>query len=297
MHKMKRKLGAKDQAIPKKKAKGKGKGRGKGKGKGRGRGKGKGRGTSVDVGTEHSTDFVDKARKFLKKGKGGTKSPNFEAELEHAFDSLPAEPAPMEEGPTPEETTMPGSAPPVPAEAPIGDKSPLLSIPPEMPEVPAAESEPMEVDEEEAHPKASGSHAPPPGPIEPKRKSPEEILSQLEPPGCKFGMSFHDSRFTSIWSRDHPELLGDFAKKRFSRSWRENFRTWRNALIEVHEHNWKKFRELRVQKPKLYSLGGKADQVPGQIPDSIMDMLKPTIDTMPPVKRYNVAASSSKKKP
>ena len=115
-----------------------------------------------------------------------------------------------------------------------------------------------------------------------KRRSPEEILSMIEPPGCKFGVSYQDHRFTSFWKGDHPGLPAPYSQKRMSRTFVTQ-RNWREALVEVHEHNWKKWGMLRDE----YPLTGEAREMrPGQIPDSILEQMKPTIDSLGKVVRY-----------
>ena len=42
----------------------------------------------------------------------------------------------------------------------------------------------------------------------PKRKSPEELLSALQPPECKFGLSYADHCFIiCAWRDNHKEML------------------------------------------------------------------------------------------
>jgi len=43
-------------------------------------------------------------------------------------------------------------------------------------------------------------------------------------------------------------------------------RTWRDALSQVHRHNWEKWALVKVQYPLE---PGCAEQVPGEIPEEI----------------------------
>ena len=127
---------------------------------------------------------------------------------------------------------------------------------------------------------ASSSKAPPPVRAA-RRKSPEELLSALSPPGCKFGVSFQDHRFTSGWRQEHKELPSPYDKKTFSRTFVER-RTWQEALALVHQHNWEKWEKLQ----DTYPVGGQRVQVPGELPDDIVEQLEDTIKSLPKVVRY-----------
>ncbi len=127
----------------------------------------------------------------------------------------------------------------------------------------------------------TGPKAPPRERAE-RRRSPEEIMKLLEPPGCRMGISFQDHRFTSSWKKDHKELGGVWGQKSFSRTFVSS-RSWKEALSEVHMHNWKKWDLLKEE----YPLGsGQAEQTPGHIPEELQDQLKPTIDGLGEVVRY-----------
>ena len=162
-------------------------------------------------------------------------------------------------------------------------------VEPPMPAPPAPPSpEPMAEEEPEPPrpPPASGSTERPSAeatvPSRPRHRTPEEIMTILEPPGCKFGISFHDHRFTSVWKDDHPDLVSPYCQKRFSRTFGAQ-RAWRDALVEVHDHNWRKWKRLEAQ----YPLAGKDEMRPSQIPDSLLEQLEPVIANLPPLVRYS----------
>jgi len=153
------------------------------------------------------------------------------------------------------------------------------------PSAPQPETMEMSQPPPDTQPGASASAPRPVVPGKPradKRKSPEEILEPLQPPGCRFGVSYQDHRFTSVWKGEHRELAGDKGNRRFSRTFYKA-RTWQEALKAVHKHCWEKWMELKA----TYPLGaGQDEQVPGEIPDSVLEQLKPTIDSLPAITRY-----------
>lgn len=53
--------------------------------------------------------------------------------------------------------------------------------------------------------------------------------------------------------------------------------------MDVHEHNWKKWRQLK----SVYPLAGKREMEPGQIPDHILDQFEPIIAELPEYVRYH----------
>lgn len=146
--------------------------------------------------------------------------------------------------------------------------------------------EDVAMEDAEAEPPAPsqglGAAEQPPAPRAERRRSPEEILSTIQPPGCHFGLSHQDHRFTSVWKGDHADLPAPYSQKRLSRTF-VKVRNWREALIEVHEHNWKKWGMLKTKYPLSE---GEREMRPGQIPESIFEQLKPRIDSLGEVVRY-----------
>lgn len=119
-----------------------------------------------------------------------------------------------------------------------------------------------------------------------RQRSPQELLALLQPPGCSFGISFQDHRFTSLWSLDFPDLEKPFDQKRLSRTFGMK-RGWVAALTEVHHHNWTKWQKKEVKSYEGLA-AGETEQVPGRIPKEILDELKPIIDKIErvPATRY-----------
>ena len=110
-----------------------------------------------------------------------------------------------------------------------------------------------------------------------KYKSPQEILDMLQPPGCKLTLGFIDHRFSSKFEADDPRLSGKLKQKTFSKSFAER-RGWQEALKEVHAHNWEKWDKI---KDKFPLPAGVEPQVPGDISEEVLDLLKPVIADMP----------------
>ena len=72
---------------------------------------------------------------------------------------------------------------------------------------------------------------------EPKRKSPEEVLSLMTPPRCQIGISFTDHRFTSKMAFESKEFTGRMKQQTFTVSFAQRL-SWDQALKRVHEYNW-----------------------------------------------------------
>lgn len=243
-HNMKRKMAQRDAPIPKAKAKAKRRPKAKVKGKA----------------APKKKSF---AKKLMERASANMASAAADQDVDMGLPPSPPPPPPME-------------PPPPPMEPPVEPALPPPMPPPHIGED-GGGGEPDEAPEEHAEPMA----ARPALPRAARQRTPEEIMTLIEPPGCKFGISHQDHRFTSYWKKDHPELPGAFAQKRLSRTF-VSIRGWRDALIEVHEHNWKKWRLLKG----MYPLGEKREMNPGQIPESIFEQLQPKIAELQPVRRY-----------
>eukprot|EP00434_Breviolum_minutum_P020595 symbB.v1.2.018159.t1/scaffold1437.1/size118820/2 len=288
---MKRKMGAKDEAIPKAKAKGRPKGKAKAKAKGKAKAKA---GAKEPLGS--------KLRRNAKKKLEETRNADMDMDVEDADMAMPEQPEaamdvdqppqiPVEEPPPPPPLGSPNPAEPeetIQEEAPP-PAEPASSSPPAVPPPaePASSSAAVPPQAEPSPPEPASSSARPSSavPRAERRRSPEEILTTIEPPGCKFGVSHTDHRFTSVWKDDHPGLPGALAQKRLSRTF-VTIRGWREALIQVHEHNWKKWGHLKDKYPLQE---GMQEMRPGQIPESVFDQLLPHINSLPSVTRHRVA--------
>lgn len=120
-------------------------------------------------------------------------------------------------------------------------------------------------------------------PARPRHRTDEELMSMLQPPGCKMGISHYDHRFTSIWKYDHSSLGGALGQLRFSRSFAQ-LRTWKQALEEVHRHNWTKWQKIKLQYPLE---PGQEEQVPGRISPDVINQLQLVINDLPALVRYS----------
>ena len=138
--------------------------------------------------------------------------------------------------------------------------------------------------EAEAKPKAApkAHHHDPERQRQPATKSPVEVLFLIAPPGCTFGISHLDHRFTSSFPLQADEFKGQMKQKTKS-SYFGSRQSWKAALIAVHEFNWRKWHMVRKKLP----LGpGQEEQVPGKIPEQILAQLEPHIQKLGPPKRY-----------
>ena len=279
-YKMKRRMNAKDQPIPKRKPRGKAKAKGKAKAAGKAKAVGKAKG---DLGCQ----FRHRASRFLRKRKEEEEGMDCEQALEQALDEVGGRVA--SENFFGEPGAMDVEVAELGQEAVVGE-----AMEQEEGEPRAGEGEvvakPSAIEGDAgampggaggANPKAKAK-ALPEGPRAERRRSPEELMALIEPPGCHMGISFNVHTFTSNWHKDHPELPGVLSQRSFSRAFFAK-RTWRDALFEVHQHNWRKWKHLE----KEYPLGDRREMVPGQIPDSIMEQFQPIIDSLPEYVRYN----------
>ncbi|CAK9040471.1 Uncharacterized protein SCF082_LOCUS29971 [Durusdinium trenchii] len=229
---------------------GRGRGRGKGRGRGRSAGKGKPEEEETNPPQKKRKNFVEKlleaARKKLRTHDGETKHTG----QEEVSDKK--EPAPPGTSVFDEPERNPGGAsssskapPPAPAKTEGG--------------VPAPRTPSVKV-----------------------YKSPEDILSHIAPPGCTFGLSHYDHRFTSRFAVESEKFLPPFHTKTMTAAF-FRMRTWQDALRTVHEHNWKKWGLVKEENPLP---PGKVEQVPGDVPQWVFEALQPAIDKLPEVRRY-----------
>ena len=247
-YKLRRKLAEKDTPVDGKKRRAKAKAKGKAKAKAKGRPKAK------------SSLLTSLAKRHQK-------MQNEKAELanhpeEQHLDSEKAHEKDVAGEPAPPGPSVPDAGPSVAAEPGAGHHDEM---------------------EEHGEPASSSSAPPVKRPrVAERRKSPEEILASLQPPGCKFGVSFKDHRWTSSWKYDHSELAAPFSQKSFSKSFALQ-KGWQECLREVHSHNWQKWNLLKMQYPLEPD---QPEQVPGQVPQDIMEQLRPTVQSLGEVVRY-----------
>ena len=261
-YKLRKKLAEKDDPVEGKKRRAKAKAKGKAKAKAKGRPKAK---------ASLSASLWKRAQQKLDEEREQTGPEEHHLDLDVMEKRDGAEP---EEAPRAAEPEEAPPAPP-PPEAPPAPPPPEPSLPAEL----AAEEAVAEVPEP-----ASSSKAPPvkrPR-VAAAQRSPDDILLPISPPGCRFGMSYQDHRWTSVWKYDHSELPAPYSQKYFSRTFAAK-QTWQDAIREVHSHNWKKWLLVKNQYPLEPD---KHEQVPGQVPQAILAQLKQTVDDLGPVVRY-----------
>ena len=106
-------------------------------------------------------------------------------------------------------------------------------------------------------------------------------MTQLQPPGCKLTLGYIDHRWKSQWAQDDPLLPGKLRQKHFSRVFGGK-KDWKEALIEVHRHNWTRWSFIKHEHPLP---AGVDEQTPGVIDDDIFSQLQVEIDKLPPLTR------------
>ena len=112
-------------------------------------------------------------------------------------------------------------------------------------------------------------------------KSPDEVLRKITPPGAFIGLNFVDHRFTSRFPSDHEILQGTkYAQKTKDAAFVLK-RTWEEAIALVHRFNWEKWQLLADSNPLP---AGVTQQVPGSVPQDVLDGLRPIIAKLPALK-------------
>lgn len=202
-----------------------------------------------------------------------------EREADEKKDGMPEErqvlpPAP--EAPVPAE--HPDDAPPSPG----GPASSSRPAPPAAPASPSGVAPPSPGAPASEGPPVKKQRATPVAVAADRGRSPEEWLSSIAPPGCKFGVSFKDHRWTSRWEEEHPQLDAPFSQTTFTTSFAQK-KKWVECLQEVHKHNWTKWQLVKAYHPLEE---GQVEQVPGEVPAHVLAALKPTVDGLGEVVRY-----------
>ena len=106
------------------------------------------------------------------------------------------------------------------------------------------------------------------------------VLAELAPPTCyKLRLSYNDHRFKAeVLSEAEQRRIG---AKSFSRSFAANNNAlWRDVLAETHRWAWRHW----LASPDAHRGN---HQVPGQIPQTVLDTLGPIIEAMPEPRVYN----------
>eukprot|EP00438_Fugacium_kawagutii_P035086 Skav205139 [mRNA] locus=scaffold3411:179900:184204:- [translate_table: standard] len=281
----KRALEKAEKAAKEEDAKKKAKGKGRGKGKAKAKPKAKAEPKAKAGGFLES--LVQRARRLMAEKKRREEERHVEMELAQELAMGDPEEAKASEAEAKASEAEARDAPmgaeePMPEDAPMGAEAPVDQEVKEMEMELEKQMEGLEADIEGGGPSSSSAR-----PRAAKQRSPQEIMALLQPPGCTFGISFQDHRFTSLWALDFTELEKPFDQKRLSRTFGTK-RDWQAALREVHHHNWKKWQKKEVQAYEPLGAGETA-QVPGVISKEILKELEPIIEKIEkvPATRYS----------
>ena len=152
----------------------------------------------------------------------------------------------------------------------------------EVPELPAGsssrkeESRPSKRKEHRASSTADGAY-------KKVYTSPAEVLARITPPGCKLTLNTNKNSFVSCWAEDvHSEQwIDSLANRYFTRCFSTH--DWQDKLAEVHKRMWCKWSFIAVQYPLP---NNQEPQEEGRIPQAVFDDLRPTIENLPPPKKY-----------
>ena len=162
------------------------------------------------------------------------------------------------------------------------------------------DSQPVHPDRSESEEAAAAAAVPVPVPVAvPKRiarrapvpqaprqfASPLDILILIAPyPHCVITMNSNDHRFVSKWRNElkFDFWIGELSRPTFSRSFSaESEVSWKSALNAVHQRVWEKY---DLVKPHLDIQ--MTPQKPGEVPQFVMDLLRPHISDLPARKEY-----------
>ena len=101
------------------------------------------------------------------------------------------------------------------------------------------------------------------------------------PPGCKILLNHNEHRFTTTWVGTTDGVPLDLKGIFFSRSFVN--KEWTTALSEIHHRLWEKWSFV---SEKLPLEAGRQPQKPGEVPQNVINNLKPFIEKLPEKKSY-----------
>ena len=116
-------------------------------------------------------------------------------------------------------------------------------------------------------------------------RTPEDIFGMMVPNrDFAIHLKFNDWRIESrcklaLAGKGSNKLYPPYTQKTFSRAFISL--TWQDALMDVHDFTWRKWRLLKRVSPLPE---GVTEQVPGRIPKESLDLLAPIIEKMDPPK-------------
>ena len=79
------------------------------------------------------------------------------------------------------------------------------------------------------------------------------------------------------------KLYAPYSQKTCSRSFANPRVTWEDALAEVHDFTWRKWKLVMDVSPLTLETG---EQCPGHVPNDVLELLRPVIDNMMPPTNY-----------
>ena len=112
-------------------------------------------------------------------------------------------------------------------------------------------------------------------------KSPAELLDLLSPPKCKFYLNHNDHWWGSVWKHESEKWIDKLARKHHNKVFDASNPgdVWAQ-LREVHDRAWLKYDLAKDELPAC------EPQPPGQIPDFVLEGLKPAIQGLPEAETY-----------
>lgn len=113
-------------------------------------------------------------------------------------------------------------------------------------------------------------------------RTPQDIMQMLLPnKDFMISIKFNDWRFDSscklqLSATHMKKLYAPYSQKTLSRSFASRL-SWEDALAEVHDFTWRKWKLLMDVSPLTLETG---EQRPGCVPQEVLDLLKPVIENM-----------------
>lgn len=110
--------------------------------------------------------------------------------------------------------------------------------------------------------------------------TPVEVLSAMLPPGCKIVPNHNEHRLSTTWMGATDGVPIDLKGKFFQESFVN--KEWTTALSEIHHRLLEKLSCVSEKLP----LAGRQPQKPGEVPQDVINNLKPFIKKLPEKRSY-----------
>ena len=111
-------------------------------------------------------------------------------------------------------------------------------------------------------------------------RTPSEIFRLLQPcPVFELKMKYNDHRFEVQTKKVDARFVKPYSGKTFSKSFANS--CWKTAIRQVHQHMWQKWQLIKDDNPCAVP-----EQVPGEVPQDIMDSLERLVKDMPSPVKY-----------